>query len=230
MGEVCRENIFHLQGGNRVTDPEETDVSHHLTLCLTLPLMMRPECWTRYDMSKDDVRHILSAYPDQILYQMALYLNIRVPISALKMDYAQHRHISYYTRFKVVDHIVEAMGTQESHDFGPGDRLVKACTTHQPVLPGVEVALVTLEAALEDTPDTWDPLGLHYFKRSYTHKDVTLVPVEHDGDKVCMHRVVPEEEYTDFGDSMTARAPRCLVRGQRHAVTEEACWFVAASS
>ncbi len=225
MYQVTRDESYRLQSGNRVIqENDQRRGKHTMSISLSMPLMLRPEYWNRYQLSKDDVYHVLSAYPDRIRYQMAIYLGIKVPMSAIKMEYAEDRHMTYYTRYKVVDHIV-AKVEEQGHTFSDTSKLWHGSDLHQPCLPIVWCSAEELAKLEELMPEWWDPLSLTSFRDALAHLDTLLVPVELVDGFMCMHRVLPEKGYTDFGNSLTSKAPRCLVRGERYVITEEACWF-----
>lgn len=224
MDAVTRDESYRLQSGNRVFQENDRRAKHKMSISLTMPLMMRQEYWNRYELSKQDVHHILSAYPDRIRYQLAIFLDIKVPMSAIKMEYGEDRHMTFYTRYKVVDHILSAI-EEKGYKFSETSKLWHGTDTHQPCLPAVWCSEEELGRLQEIMPEWWDPLSLTSFRDAQTYRDTLLVPVEKVDGFICMHRVLPEDGYTDFGQSFTSRAPRCLVRGERYVITEEACWF-----
>lgn len=190
--------------------------------------MMRTEYFKRFNLSEDDIKHTLGSFPESVLYQMAIHFGIHLPTAAAKMEYAKEKTIRFKTRYNVVENIIAKIKPQlnaENNSTVLVDR-----GEHTPSLPQVHVSEPEFRRAFDNTPEAWNFFNTLKVEHLFTYEDILLVALERwedeEAEAVLMHRVIPEDEWKDFGENMLTKAARCVWRDKRYVITEEACWFI----
>lgn len=205
------------------------------TALFNLPLFLTLPVWKRHEYSSVDIRRTLKVFPCRVLWQLASILNIPISNSAVKISFTSCESMSYGSKSMVVNKIMNHVKKKYKFHNVYKNVLDTKSKQHIPNIPLHTLDNDRFQMLIDLLPKTitslLDPI---YFKKYMVWKDIYIIPIRLETNKIYCARIECREMYNTCikaqNPSLSNRPLDIRIGDTQYVGLDEVMYFVSQNS